>query len=142
MGGLVLDGGRDRWEDTAGMVMLPVCRAETPLTGRKIREGEGGVLPVYRNMGLVKELPLGRGQAGTGVERPLQDHCGKHFVSGVRSTVMGQAQLGDGASGTWRLAGVMGQAQLGDGASGTWTRKRRSWTSWTRCRRRSNPPSP
>ena len=39
---------------------------------------------------------------------PLLDVACEHFVSGVPSTVMGQAQLGNGESGTWRLAGSWG----------------------------------
>ena len=54
-------------------------------------------------------------------EAPLLDVACEHFVSGVPSTVMGQTQLGNGATGTWRLAVVVGQSQLRNGASGTST---------------------
>ena len=53
--------------------------------------------------------------------RAILLHQSKHFVSGAPSTVMGQLQLRDGKSGTWRFAGAMGQRELPSGESGTRT---------------------
>ena len=98
----------------------PVSCASPLLRQGNHRAGRDAI-PVYRDSSLVAGLQVGRGQAATGGKRPLQEYSCKHFGSGVPSTVMGQAPLGNGASGTWRLAGVMGQRQLRNGDTGTWT---------------------
>ena len=76
-------------------------RTAPTLTGQEIRGSVGGAISVYRRS-------HGEASCSSG-------------DSGAPSTVMGQSQLRNGESGTWRFAGAMGQRWLRSGESGTRT---------------------